>query len=191
VQVDVAFGDAVVPPPELIDYPTVLPFPTARLRAYPREAVIAEKFQAIVRLGFPNSRLKDYFDVCRLAWRFPCDGPRLYQPLQPTFARLRTPLPVNPPPALGENFVADPHEDTPRWTFLRRSGLSPLELSAVVETLRVFLLPIARALVLLPPGTRGSFGSRLIATSKGGRQGDTRVVRHNDHNLLAAPYKFS
>ena len=51
VTVDVAFGDALEPGAEVIDYPCMLDLPVPRLRAYARETVIAEKFQAMVALG--------------------------------------------------------------------------------------------------------------------------------------------
>lgn len=54
LQVDVGFGDAVTPPPEAIEYPTLLSMPRSRLLAYPREAVVAEKFHAMVDLGLAN-----------------------------------------------------------------------------------------------------------------------------------------
>ena len=41
VQVDIGFGDAVIPPPETVDYPTLLDMPAPRVRAYPREAAVA------------------------------------------------------------------------------------------------------------------------------------------------------
>ncbi|MDR3511053.1 MAG: nucleotidyl transferase AbiEii/AbiGii toxin family protein [Caulobacteraceae bacterium] len=34
-----------------------------RLKAYPPETVLAEKFQAMTALGIANSRMKDFFDV--------------------------------------------------------------------------------------------------------------------------------
>ena len=46
LQVDVGAGDAVVPPPELLDYPGLLDLPRARLRAYRPETSIAEKTTA-------------------------------------------------------------------------------------------------------------------------------------------------
>jgi hypothetical protein len=55
----VGFGDAVSP--SLLDYPTLLPMPAARIQAYPMNSVIAEKLEAIVSLGMPNSRMKDFF----------------------------------------------------------------------------------------------------------------------------------
>jgi hypothetical protein len=60
LQVDVGAGDAVVPPPELLDYPGLLDLPRARIRAYRPETSIAEKAEAMVRLALANSRMKDF-----------------------------------------------------------------------------------------------------------------------------------
>ena len=67
LQVDIGFGDAVFPPPAVVRYPTLLDLPAPEIRAYPKEAVIAEKFQAIVALGRGNSRMKDYADLYTMA----------------------------------------------------------------------------------------------------------------------------
>jgi len=67
LQVDVGFGDAVTPGIEEADFPTLLDFPAPHLRTYPRETVIAEKFEAMVRLGIVNTRMKDFYDVWQLA----------------------------------------------------------------------------------------------------------------------------
>lgn len=63
VQVDIGFGDVVTPEPEWIDFPTLLDLPAPRLRVYPRETVVAEKYQAMVMLGIANSRMKDFYDL--------------------------------------------------------------------------------------------------------------------------------
>jgi hypothetical protein len=58
VQLDLGVGDALTTPPEEIEYPRLLQtVPPARLRAYPREASIAEKFEAMVSLGTVHSRM--------------------------------------------------------------------------------------------------------------------------------------
>lgn len=57
--IDIGFGDALEPGAEMLDYPSMLDFPAPRLRAYARETVIAEKFQAMVMLGRVNTRMKD------------------------------------------------------------------------------------------------------------------------------------
>ena len=79
MQVDIGVGDAIVPTPKVIDYPSVLPglgLHTARLRAYPKEAVIAEKIQTLVNLGMFNSRMKDYYDLDEISSSFPFGDPR-------------------------------------------------------------------------------------------------------------------
>jgi hypothetical protein len=48
MQIDVGFGDVIVPGPTDIEYPTLLNFPAPRFMAYPRETVIAEKLEVEV-----------------------------------------------------------------------------------------------------------------------------------------------
>ena len=78
VQLDIGFGDALAAEPEEIEYPTMLKaLPAPRLRAYPREATVAEKFEAMVSLDTRNSRMKDFHDVWALAGAFAFHGPSL------------------------------------------------------------------------------------------------------------------
>lgn len=74
MQIDIGFGDVVAPAPVAINYPVILNFPAPTLHGYPRETMIAEKFQAMVALGETNSRLKDFYDICTLAMKFDFDG---------------------------------------------------------------------------------------------------------------------
>src|SRR5262249_51496662 len=74
MQIDVGFGDVVTPGAQDITYPTLLDFPAPALSGYPRETVIAEKFQAMVYLRTLNSRMKDFYDVWLLARKFAFDG---------------------------------------------------------------------------------------------------------------------
>lgn len=107
VQIDVAFGDAITPGPRQIEYPSMLGFPTPVVSIYPRETVVAEKFQALVTLGMANSRMKDFFDLWLLATTFEFDGDLLAQAIQATFERRRTPLPEAIPTALTVDFYDD------------------------------------------------------------------------------------
>ncbi|HUB80903.1 MAG TPA: nucleotidyl transferase AbiEii/AbiGii toxin family protein, partial [Bryobacteraceae bacterium] len=61
----------------VVDYPTLLPMPAPRVQAYPMEAVVAEKLEAMVHLGMPNSRMKDFFDLWFLARVFPFEADTL------------------------------------------------------------------------------------------------------------------
>jgi hypothetical protein len=63
LQIDIGFGDVITPSPVEVEYPTLLDFPAPKLRAYPKETVVAEKFEAMVKLGIANSRMKDFYDL--------------------------------------------------------------------------------------------------------------------------------
>ena len=98
LQVDVGFGDAITPGATLVDFPALLDFPP-RLRAYPRETVVAEKLDAMVQLGMANSRMKDFYDVAVLARDYDFEGDILVRAIRATFERRQTPLPTaNPSP---------------------------------------------------------------------------------------------
>ena len=87
VRVDVGFGDVVTPKATMISYPTLLEFPAPRVRACPRETVVAEKLQAMVMLGIANSRMKDFYDLYVLARDFHFDGAILAKAINATSMR--------------------------------------------------------------------------------------------------------
>lgn len=97
MQIDVGFGDAIYPKPKAIDYPTILDFPKPLLKGYPAESVVSEKFEAMVKLGLLNSRMKDFYDLWLMTGRFDFDGPKLTEALQRTFSHRKTELPEKPP----------------------------------------------------------------------------------------------
>lgn len=143
LQVDVGFGDAVTPQPAKIQYPGLLDLPTAEVLAYPRETVVAEKFQAMVMLGIANSRMKDFYDLWTLARQFAFDGLLLSTALAATFERRKTPLPTTLPLAFTSEFMSDERKQQQWGGFLRKGRLadSRLALSEVVDLLRLFLMP--------------------------------------------------
>jgi hypothetical protein len=61
----------------LADYPAILDFPGPRLRTCSHETVVAEKFEATVKLGQLNSRMKDFFDLWLLPRQANFDGTTL------------------------------------------------------------------------------------------------------------------
>ncbi len=143
IQVDIGFGDAVVPEPEPLDYPTLLDFPAPRLLAYPRETVVAEKFQSMVEIGIANSRMKDFFDLWTLSRTFSFDGARLTGAIRATFERRRTPLPTVDPVCFTSDFSRDRNKQA-QWTaFLKRAGVDAwgVSLFEVLTVLQRFLMP--------------------------------------------------
>ena len=149
VQVDVAFGDAVVPAIEDAVFPTLLiDMPAPRIRAYPRYSVVAEKLEAMIRLGVVNSRMKDFYDVWLLSRMFEFDGQTLADAVRATVVRRGTPLPAATPIAFTEAFHRDTQKHAQWRAFVGRSRLTdaPSDLSAVIQDLSVMLQPVLEAL---------------------------------------------
>lgn len=142
VVIDIGFGDSVEPGLEEIDLPVLLDLPAPHLRVYPRETVIAEKFQAMVLLGRANSRMKDFYDIWMLSKSYSFDDDRLPRAIAATFKRRKTDIPVEPPDALTAAFADDPTKQ--QWNaFARNLNTAPTTIASVVGELRDFLMPMA------------------------------------------------
>lgn len=123
LQVDIGFGDAVTLEATKAKFPSLLGFDAPVLRMYPRETVVAEKFETLVTLGIANSRMKDYYDIWALARDFEFDGETLTAAIRATFQRRRTALPADIPLGLSDEFAADTGKQTQWRAFVRRSRL--------------------------------------------------------------------
>lgn len=146
LQVDIGFGDIVTPPPEKLGYPTILDNPTPQLLAYSRYTMVAEKFEAMVRLGMANSRLKDFYDIWLSKELFTFDGKILCEALINTFERRKTPLPSKTPIAFTAEFGND-RQKLMQWrAFIRKAKPenTPEDLSAVVSAIALFLMPVVK-----------------------------------------------
>jgi predicted nucleotidyltransferase component of viral defense system len=124
VQIDFGVGDAVSPGPRLIEYPTILDQAPIRLQAYPVEAAIAEKFQAMVALDLGNSRMKDFYDIWACLSHLDFDGETLKSSIAATFERRATSIPTGSPAALTSAFFASPLHQT-QWKAFTRKILEP------------------------------------------------------------------
>lgn len=143
VVIDIGFGDAVEPGLEEIELPVLLDLPAPHLRAYPRETVVAEKFQAMVLLGRANSRMKDFYDIWVLAKSYSFEDDRLPRAIAATFARRTTAIPVDVPDALTPAFANDPSKQQQWNAFVRNLNTVPESFAGVVADLQAFLMPMA------------------------------------------------
>lgn len=151
LQIDVGFGDMVVPAPILVRLPTILDFPPPEVQGYSRESAIAEKLQSMVRLGEINSRLKDFFDIWLLANSFSFAGPVLARAIRETFQQRQTPL-ITAPRAFEETFTRNTDKQAQWVAFLQRYHLGqqagiPRTLVGAVYLIAAFLQPVLEALV--------------------------------------------
>ena len=144
LQIDMGLGDAVWPAPQTCTYPTLLDFPAPELLAYPREAVVAEKFEAMVVLGDRNSRIKDFFDLHHLASRFEFDRATLAEAVRRTFERRHTPIPAKEPIGLTPMYWDNPSRPAQVRAFARRAGIAISSDPArdLAGVLSAFLLPL-------------------------------------------------
>lgn len=147
IQVDIGFGDAVTPEPKAGPFPVLLDFPPPILRLYPRETVVAEKFDAMEQLGLLNSRMKDYYDLWIVARQYAFDGELLCQAVRNTFRRRKTDFPAGEPEGLSEAYATDRAKNAQWAAFARRARLraGPRGLKEAIELLRRFLLPVLEA----------------------------------------------
>ena len=142
MQLDVGIGDVMVE----IAYPTLLDMPAPRLKGYPRETAIAEKFEAMVKLGTLNSRMKDFYDIWLLSRQFDFDGSMLAQAANATFVNRRTAVKADPV-ALTTEFSESEVANIQWRAFVRKGRLAnaPARLGEAVSGIARFLLPVARA----------------------------------------------
>lgn len=145
LQLDVGFGDVVFPEPVSLEYPVLLGSGIIALSAYSWDSVIAEKFEAIVKLSDLNSRMKDFYDIHFLLTHHDFAGKELQGSLMTTFRNRQTDF-AEAEHIFSESFYNNP--DKPKqWTaFLRtihQQAVAPF--SEIVLTLETFLTPIIAA----------------------------------------------
>jgi predicted nucleotidyltransferase component of viral defense system len=145
IVIDVGFGDATEPGIVETEYPVLLDLPAPHLRTYPRETVVAEKFEALVKLGRANTRIKDFYDIWLLSREYKFEGDALARAIAATFARRKTQIPGERPFALTSDF-ADDAAKRQLWTsFAEAIGAELPPLNEVIEELAAFLMPHAEA----------------------------------------------
>lgn len=138
MQIDIGFGDIILPEPERLTFPVILDSPSPILLCYSKESAIAEKFHAIVKLGMINSRMKDFYDIWLLSRQFTFDRDTLNKAIKLTFAERMTQMP-DTIIAFTDEFCAAKQI---QWTaFRKRIGQDfvPENLKEVVSELRIFL----------------------------------------------------
>jgi len=157
LQIDVGFGDAIHPEPQKIVFPCLLPgMNKPEVLAYPPETVIAEKFEAMVRFGAADGRLKDFNDIWAISKTFDFEMATLAQAVIGTFARRETILPTDILFALTAEFAALEDKRKMWDAFLKRNppAVPPPPFEDLLAELRSFLGPVLAA-AALPENARG------------------------------------
>jgi len=148
LQLDVGFGDVVFPSELDVKYPTILDFPAPTIKGYTQESIIAEKFQAMIKLGEINSRMKDFYDIWLLSKKFDFNGYVLAEAITKTFKVRKTEIPSQPS-VFKKSFSEDKTRETQWRAFLKKSVLAsnPYSFYEVMTEIKSFLVPVLSAIV--------------------------------------------
>jgi predicted nucleotidyltransferase component of viral defense system len=141
IQIDIGFSDDLTSKVDSIEYPNILPdLKTVQMKGYPKEAVVAEKFHAMVRHAELNSRMKDYYDIWLISETFELESKSLEKAIESTFKKRDTEIPSERPLSLSAEFA---RASQIRWTnFLNKMDLENeqvADLQSVIEKIWIFL----------------------------------------------------
>ncbi len=147
LQIDIGFGDVIVPGPTKVVFPALLDFPPPELNGYTKESTIAEKFQIMVKLGVLNSRLKDFYDIWFLSRTFDFRGETLAEAVEKTFEKRDTPITVNPS-VFDHSFQRNEDKKIQWLGFIEKSRLTdaPASFEDVAAAVKIFIEPVVASL---------------------------------------------
>jgi hypothetical protein len=146
IQVDLGFGDMVFPEPEASLLPTLLDYPAPKLFCYSQESAIAEKFEAMLKLGILNSRMKDFYDIWLLSQQFDFDGAKLARAIELTLKHRETFLSETILP-FTEGFAQAKQIQWIAFCKRLQQEQIPKDLVIVVAGIQTFLAPVVAALI--------------------------------------------
>lgn len=141
LQIDIGFGDIVIPKPVKIRYPVLLNLESPELNVYSFESVIAEKFEAMISLASLNSRMKDFYDIYMLLNKRDFDGRVLQEAFYETFQRRGTILEKDIE-IFTHEFVIDSARNKQWNIFLNRIGKNNLKFKNIMEDIKKFTWPV-------------------------------------------------
>lgn len=141
LHIDIGFGDTVYPKPVKETLPATLDFPAPELYCYSKESAIAEKFEAMIKLGVLNSRVKDFYDIWLLSRQFGFNLATLAKAVDKTFKQRGTII-KSPIAAFSKDFISSRQSI---WISFRRRLKQddlPESFQEVITGIEGFLEPI-------------------------------------------------
>lgn len=137
MRIDFGFSDTILPHPAKVKYPTLLDLPAPELKGYTPQTSIAEKFESIIRLGFANTRMKDFYDIWLLIQQFDFDRQELHHIIQQILKNRGTVV-DGTPIAFLESFYNNSIKKDKWNAFLRDISHEAIPLEKVMMDLRRF-----------------------------------------------------
>ena len=145
MQIDIGFGDTVIPEPIKINTPSLLEYPSGQLRGYAVETSIAEKIHAIFQLEMLNSRMKDFYDIWFLHNNIELDTKILSKSIAGTFSNHDTIIPIDSI-VFTKDFSENSNKQKQWVAFCRKQGIEniPATFSEVANDVMEFIKPLLK-----------------------------------------------
>ncbi len=147
MQIDVGFGDAVIPAAIEMTFPTLLDMEPPVVRAYSTETIVAEKFEASLDLATLNSRMKDFYDIWMLSRTYCFQGLSLQEAITATCRRRKTAI-TSKTEIFAKEFANLAGKQTEWAAFLKKAHFSDIleDFSVIMEKIGTFLHPVINAI---------------------------------------------
>lgn len=146
-KIDLGFGEKLAEDPVSTELPAILELPRPKMHVYSKEAVIAEKLEAIVKFGTATTRFKDYFDILVLSRDEGFQGRKLQAQVEATFEQRQTELPSSVPEGLKDAFGEEEDSQKQWQAFRRRKNVrgGPNDFADAITRVRKFVYPVLQA----------------------------------------------
>lgn len=141
IQVDIGFGDIMVPEAEESKLPTLLEYPAPNLRTYPVYSVISEKLQAMYSLGEANSRMKDFYDLWNISKNKKLNEKLLHDAVMATFNNRDTEF-TSTPIIFENEFIQDVERGKMWKAYLKKLNVPGLAFSEVINEIKVLVTKV-------------------------------------------------
>jgi predicted nucleotidyltransferase component of viral defense system len=143
MQIDIGFGDKVIPEPSLVETPALLDYPAGRIYGYAIETSVAEKVHAMMQLELLNSRMKDFYDIWFLMQEKQIDKGLLVDAIVGTFMSRQLGVDMDSA-VFSDEFIHHPDKQSQWSAFCRKKVIksAPSEFSLVATDVFTFLKPI-------------------------------------------------
>jgi len=147
LQIDIGHGDVVYPHVNYTNFPSLLDSELKNIAAYTLESVIAEKFEAMVKLSYSNSRMKDFYDIYNICKNYDITGEVIKNAIALTFKKRETSLEQNELDVFTDEFYMNGKKIIQWNSFIKKINISDLEFNEVMFLLKSFLIVIVDSIM--------------------------------------------
>ncbi len=145
ISIDIGFGDVVYPERVWMDFPVLLEWmERPRIYTYSIASVIAEKFEAIVSLGYVNSRYKDFYDIYILILQYDFNGKEVGQAIKETFLQRKTDF--TDIVAFEDDFIDAVRRAQWNAFMKKKKSMMFVEVETVINLIKKFIKPLIWAI---------------------------------------------